>query len=264
MADTDHTELVDRLNLDAELLVVVALVGVTVLVDTVGRWALAAVGGTSLQPLALLIVLATVAVGATARWGLVVGLLVAGLVLGDWTGGVVHAFAALTAVVVCQRVWATREGYRWLGRYVAAAVSTTLALAAAAAWLSELLGVAPFSVAVVPSVVENLVPALLGAPAAWILSDVGRDRGWRVETEALSTRETALMFGVLAVWVGGGYLGSFVYRAAGTVPVAVFGQRLGRTAEWVIVLGGPQGRYAVLVFGVAAMLALAVTLQYDR
>jgi hypothetical protein len=71
------------------------------------------------------------------------------------------------------------------------------------------------------------------------------------------------MFGVLAVWVGGGYLGSFVYRAAGTVPVAVFGQRLGRTAERVIVLGGARGRYAVLVLGVAAVLALALTFRYE-
>jgi hypothetical protein len=263
MANTDYTEVVDGVGEETELLLVGALAGVTVLVDTVGQWALAAIGGTSLQPLALLVVVATVTVGAVAQWGLVGGLLAAGFIVGDWTGGVVNAFAALVAVVVCQRVWTAREGYRWLGRFVMAAVAATLTVAAAAAWLSELLGIAPFSVVVVPSVTGNLGLALLGAPVAWVLSDIVTGRDWRVEREAVSTRGTVLTFGVLALWVGGGYLGSFAYRAAGTVPVAVFGQRLGRVAERVVVLGGPQGRSAVLLLGVAAVLALAFTFRYD-
>ena len=76
-------------------------------------------------------------------------------------------------------------------------------------------------------------------------------------------RGYALLLAVLVVWVGGGSLGSFMYQAANTVSPELFGRRLGTLAEQVVVLGGPQGRYAVTALSVVAVAAIVVVLRNE-
>lgn len=268
MAITDVGAWLSRQEVDASVAVVGIVAGLTVLVDTLGSWAITAVAGVGVRPLALLVVLATLTVGAAARWGLSLGLLVSGLLLGDWSGGVVAAVAAFVAAGVCSRTWDARrrsdEWFRWLLRYGFVAVLSTLAFAATGAWLSDLLGAAAFSIVVAQSLAANLPLAVLGAPLAWIV--VETEGRWTDSTasKTVSTRGGALVAGVLVVWVAGGYVGSFLYQAANTVPIDMFGRRLVPAAETVVRLGGPQGRYAVFALGIVALGVLFVVFRSNR
>jgi hypothetical protein len=261
--DTDTIERTVALSRDSDVLVVGLVAGVTLLVDTVGRWLLTAVLGAGVGPLALLVVLATVIVGSRARWGLAVGLLGSGLLIGDWTGGVISAFAAFAAAILCTRLQVRPRGdsaVNWLARYATVAVSTALTLVAVTAWLSDLFGVTAFSIVVAQSLGGNVVLVLLGAPVAWLAADIGLTNGWRTDREGVSVRGLVLLLVVLSVWVGGGALGSFMYQAANTVPATVFGRRLGSVAERVVVLGGPQGRYAVTALSLVVVAAVVAVI----
>lgn len=101
---------------------------------------------------------------------------------------------------------------------------------------------------------------LLGAPVAWLAADIGLTNGWRADREGVSVKGLVLLLAVLSVWVGGGALGSFMYQAANTVPATVFGRRLGAVAERVVVLGGPQGRYAVTVLSLVVVVAIVAVI----
>lgn len=262
--DTDTSKRTVAWSRDSDVLLIGLVVGVTLLADTVGRWLLTAAFGTGMRPLALLIVLATVTVGSTARWGLAVGLLGSGLLLGDWTGGVLSALAAFAAAMLCVRLWAPSPGDSsliWLLRYATVAVITALTLTAITAWLSDLFGVTAFSIVVAQSLMGHVILALLGAPIARLSADVGVTTGRRVGREDVSVRGLVLLLVVLVIWIGGGALGSFIYQAANTVPAAVFGRRLASVAEQVVVLGGPQGRYAVTALSVVAVAALVAVLR---
>lgn len=266
MADTDTIERTVAMSRDADVLLVALVAGVTLLVDTVGRWALSAVLGVGVRPLALVVVLGMVTVGSRARWGLVAGLLGSGLLVGDWTRGVISAFAAFAAVTLCARLWVERSddsATEWLVRYVAVAGLTALTLVATTAWLSDLFGVTAFSIAVAQSLTGNVALALLGAPVAWLSADSNTTKSWRTDSEGISMRGYALLLAVLVVWVGGGSLGSFMYQAANTVSPELFGRRLGTLAEQVVVLGGPQGRYAVTALSVVAVAAIVVVLRNE-
>lgn len=267
MTDTNHTKLVDRLNIDNELLLIGLVAGVTLLIDTVGRWALAVVLHAGVGPLALLVILVTTAVDKRVRWGVVVGLLSSGLLLGDWTGGVINASAAFVAIVVCERLrvqhFADEGVTRWFRRYATVVAIVGLTVVAVSAWLSDLTGIATFSVVVAQSLTGNILLALLGAPAAWVVADVSSTRGWNSSSVGISAKQKTLVLVVLVTWVGGGYLGSFLYRAMNTIPSAIVGRRIGELAEQAVVLGGPQGRYAVTALSVISVAVLVAVLRFD-
>jgi hypothetical protein len=187
--------------------------------------------------------------------------------VGNWTGGVITAVAAFAAVGVCVRIGGLRQPdsslAEWVPRYAAVAVITASTLVAVTAWLSDLFGVTAFSIVVAQSLTGTIALALLGAPLAWLSADVGVTGDWAADRESVSVRGLALLLVVLVVWVGGGALGSFMYQAANTVSASVFRQRLGTIAEQVVVLGGPQGRYAVTALSVVAVLTLVAVLRYE-
>lgn len=268
MSGVDIHQRVTREEFVTELTPIVAVAVLTVLVDTAGRWALTAAVGVGVRPLALLVVLATAAVGARARWGLAVGLLGSGLLLSDWSGGVVTAIAAFAAAAVCARLGVgprpQTERHWWFAHVAAVVVLSTLTLGATAAWLSDTLGVAAFSIVVARSVTTNAPLALLGIPAVLAVAAVGQGRGWRgaIHSEWLPTRRTLLAGVVLVVWTGGGYVGSFMYRAVNTVPLDTFARRFGTVAVMIIRAGGPQGRVAVFCLGVVAIGALLAVFEY--
>jgi hypothetical protein len=263
MIDNSTIERTVARSRDSDVLLVGLVAGVTLLVDTVGRWLLAAVLGPGVQPLALLVVLAIVTVGSRARWGLAAGLLGSGLLVGGWTGGVISAFAAFAAAGLCARLWVRRpddDAVNWLVRYATVAVITALTVVAVTAWLSDLFGVAAFSIVVAQSLGGNVVLALLGAPVAWLSAESSLTNGWSTDRDGVSVGGLVLLLVVLSVWVGGGALGSFMYQAANTVPATVFGRQLGAAAERVVVLGGPQGRYAVTALSLIAVVAIVTVI----
>jgi hypothetical protein len=268
MSGVDIHERVTREEFVTELTPIVAVAVLTIVVDTVGRWALTAVVGVGVRPLALLVVLATAAVGLKARWGVAVGLLGSGLLLSDWSGGVVIAIAAFAAATLCDRLRVgprpQRQWHRRFGHVAVVLVLTTLTLGATAAWLSDTLGLAAFSIVVVRSVATNAPLALLGIPVVMIVAEVGRKRKWTGAThsEEPSMRQTLLTGVVLIVWVGGGYFGSFMYRAVNTVPLDTFARRFGVVAVMIIRVGGPQGRFAVFCLGVVAIGAMLAIFEY--
>jgi hypothetical protein len=267
MASTDIDAWMSRYEFDPDVVTVAAVTGVTILVDTVGAWALSATVGVGVRPFALLVVLTTMAVGATARYGLAVGLLGSGALLSDWTGGVISAVAAFAAAAVYSRLWYGRaETNGWLRplvRYEVAAVLATLTLAATSAWLADVLGAAVFSTVLARSLTANLPLAVLGAPVGWLLADLGAGRRWRTATRGLSSTGRLLVAGVLVAWTVGGYLSSFLFQATSLVPIELFGRRLGTAAETVVVLGGPQGRNVVFLVGATAIVVLFVILRRE-
>ena len=268
MSGVDIHEHVTREEFVTELTPIVAVAVLAIVVDTVGRWALTAVVGVGVRPLALLVVLVTAAVGSRARWGLAVGLLGSGLLLSDWSGGVVIAIAAFAAATICGRLGVgprpQTEHHWWFVHVAVVAVLSTLTLGATAAWLSDVLGVATFSIVVARSITTNAPLAVLGIPAVMAVAAVGRRRGWTgpAHAEWLPTKRTLLAGVVLVVWVGGGYVGSFMYRAVGTIPLDTFARRFGTVAVMVIRAGGPQGRFAVFCLGVVAIGALLAIFGY--
>lgn len=267
MAKIDTVARTGWFEVDSDLVVLGGIAVLTLLVDTVGTWGLSAVAGVGLRPLALLVMLTTVTVGTKARWGLAAGLLVSGLFIGNWPTEVATMCAAFGAATICGRLWDTSQDRtnrsRWTFNYVVVAVATTLMLAATTAWLSDLFGVAAFSIVVSQSLSGNLVLVLLGVPAAWVLVGVRSERRIRDRTETLPTKRVILTLGTLVIWVGGGYVGSFLYQAAGTVTPETFGRRLGAAAERIVVFGGPQGRYAVFLLGILAVLTLVVLFRHE-
>jgi hypothetical protein len=195
-------------------------------------------------------------------------MLLAGLLVGGWTGGVISAIAVFITVVVCGHMWAAPRkeagSLRWLSEYAFVALVATLTLAGTSAWLMDAFGTAAFSVVVGQSIVANLPLALLGAPVAWLVADFGLRGNERGQSKASSTRERLLVVVTLSVWVVGGYVGSFLYRAAGTVPADTFGRRLGDAAATVVRLGGPQGQYPVFVLGVVVLVTLFAVFRYGQ
>jgi len=248
--------------------VLVAVIAVTVLAETLGAWTLATLVGVGVRPLALVVVLGTVTVGVIARWGFAVGLLLTGLVLGDWTGGVISAFAAFAGTVVCSRVGLSRSGeadrHRWVVQYCSTATLTTVALATTAGWLSDALGVATFSIVIEKTLATGLPLALLGAPLAWRLTERAGNLSRGHSRAVASRRDRLLLAGVFVLWVTAGYAASFLYRWLSTIPEQMIATRLGYTVETIVRIGGPQGCYIVFSIGVVAAITLFLWFRTGR
>ncbi|WP_136592398.1 hypothetical protein [Salinigranum halophilum] len=266
----DSTNIRERFSVElfpTGIITIAVTAGSALLFDTVVSWALTAVLGVFIQPFAFLVTLGVVAIGAHARWGLSLGVLLSGIIAGDWSGGVASGLAVFIAAVVGSQLWVSDHEnlvwYRWLTHYGFVALVSTLTLAAATAWLADAFNIALFSIVVSQSFTANLVFALLGAPVAWAVADIGRRWGELRPPRAISMSERLLALGILSLWIIGGYVGSFLYQAAYTVPIELFGRRLGDSVESVVRLGGPQGQYAVFLLGVIALVALFTALRSE-
>jgi hypothetical protein len=143
--------------------------GAVALADTVGRWGAVAALGTDVRPIGFVLVAVALVAGRPARWGSAAGLFATGALLGDWTGGVVHAIAAFAATTVAVRLWVPGNDrgvgwMEWLPSYVVVAVTVVFAFAATSAALSDVLGRAAFGSTLARTVVTTLPLALAGAP----------------------------------------------------------------------------------------------------
>lgn len=244
---------------------VVLLTLVVAFLETFGQWGLSAVVGTSVRPSGVAIVVATVLLGAPARWGLAGGMVVAGGALGDWSTGAVYALAAFTASIVCFRLWDSSRrdttSVGWIAEYEGVALVTVVLFAATSAWLTDLLGWTAFATPVVVTVAANLPLAAAGGLLAWPLAGATAERR-RPDAEAVTPRTKVAVAGTVFLWAGGGYVASFLYQAMNQVPTALYGRRLPAFAEPVVRFGGDNGSVVLTVFSLVS-LAVIVYLLAD-
>lgn len=242
---------------------------VVALADTVGRWVAVAALGTGARPVGFALVAAALVVGRPARWGSAAGLLAAGVLLGDWAGGVVRAAAAFAATTVAVRLW-IRGGDRdagwleWLPSYVVVATTVVLAFAATSATLSDVLGRAAFGVALERIVATTLPLALVGAPLVRPIAERAAGTSWSLPSRPLPGRSRAVVVGTVLCWTVGGYVGGFLFATVEQAPEGAFARRFSPSLETFISLWGPRGTYAQLLLGAAALAVLAVVLRQDR
>ena len=244
---------------------------VVALAETLGGWALAGGIGLGLDPIGLVLVGLSVAVGRPARAGSAAGLLAAGALLGDWSGGVVHAVAGFVATALAVRLWPRRDGDgsgrvgvpAWLLRYGFVAAVAVLAFAATSAWLSDVIGRATFAVTVRRTVLTALPPALLGAPLVRPVVQRASGRPWRDPGGPIPRRSRVLLAATVACWTLGGYVGSFLFGALELAPPGSVGRRISPAFEAFVALWGPGGTYAQLLLGMAAVAVLTVLLRRE-
>lgn len=248
---------------------VLLVAAVVVLADTVARWTIAAGVGLGVRPIGFGLAAAAVVVGRPARWGSAVGLLAAGLFLGDWTGGVVNAIAAYVATVLAVRTWASggedqdMSWSEWLLRYGVVAIVTVFAFIAVESWLFDVLGRAAFSVTV-PRAVMTIVPlAVLGAPLVRPVARRAARASWEVPGRPLSERSRVIVVATVLCWVVFGYIGSALFRFIGQAPPGSVGRRISPALETFVGLWGQQGTYAELLLGLLALVVLAVVLRRE-
>lgn len=251
----------------------VLLIGVVVaLASTASQWALTAIVGPWLQPVVLVVFIVAIVAGKLAKWGSATGLLVAGALLGDWSGGVACALAAFIATVVAVRLWAHEDSARttsarwhaWFIRYATAGTGAALVFAAVEAWFLDMFGRISFGAIISRTVVASLPLVLLGAPVAWIVLQRVANIEWRTPAEPMNKPTRAFIIAIASLWIVAGYVSSFVFRAAELVPQDELGNRLSPTIEWFIVLWGPQGSYAQLLLGMVSLVTIGAVLRMTR
>jgi hypothetical protein len=265
MTDTSHDP---RREVPLAAILVAVVVA---LAETLGGWALAGGIGLGLDPIGLVLVGLSVAVGRPARAGSAAGLLAAGALLGDWSGGVVHAVAGFVATALAVRLWPRRDGDgsgrvgvpAWLLRYGFVAAVAVLAFAATSAWLSDVIGRATFAVTVRRTVLTALPLALLGAPLVRPVVERASGRPWRDPGAPLPRRSRVLLAATVACWTLGGYVGSFLFGALELAPPGSVGRRISPAFESFVALWGPGGTYAQLLLGMAAVAVLTVLLRRE-
>jgi len=242
---------------------------VVVVAGTLGRWSLAAGFGLGARPVGLVLVGAAVVVGRPARLGGAAGLLATGLLVGDWSGGVVDAIAAYVATVVAVRLWAREDDRRevgwagWLLRYGAVAVGGVLVFASTGALLFDLLGRAPFSIAVRRTVTASLPLALLGAPLVRMAGERATGTDWSVPGAPVTGRSRRILLGTVVCWSLAGYVGSVLFRVIGLSPSGSLGRRIAPAFEAFVTVWGPQGVWAQLLLGLVALGVIAVVLRAE-
>ena len=239
------------------------------LTDTVGRWAASVALGTGVQPIGFVLVAAALVTGRPARWGSAAGLFAAGVVLGDWTGAVVHANAAFVATTIAVRLWDRSDGrdvgwMAWLPSYVVVAVTALFAFAATSAVLSDVLGRVAFGSTLGRIIVTTLPLALVGAPVVRPLVERAAGTPWSLPGRSLSGRSRTVVVGTVLCWAVGGYVGSLLFGAVEQAPEGAFARRFSPAVEAFIALWGPGGTYAQLLLGVAALAVVAVVLRRSR
>lgn len=256
----------------------VIVVGIAVLViETVGRWLLAATLGLWIQPTGAVVTIGAILFGPVVAPGVFVGTLVAGLL----TSGTVPALASAAAVatgVLLGGVAAAEFGPKrttnlrsWLLRYVFVASCAVCIVAATDGMLADTLGVAPFQLEAGRFLTTNLSLALVITPVAWYATrrtandepPRGVDsRGLREpgDESLLNTRRRAALFGTASIgWVLAGYIVGFVFRATERVPAERIGDRLVPAAARVLELVGPRGIVVQVVLGGVALAVLFVS-----
>ena len=265
MTDTSHD---GRREVPLAAILVAVVVA---LAETLGGWALAGGVGLGLDPIGLVLVALSIAVGRPARPGSAAGLLAAGALLGDWSGGVVHAVAGFVATALAVRLWPRRDGDgsgraavpAWLLRYGLVATVAVLAFAATSAWLSDVIGRAAFAVTVPRTVLTTLPPALLGAPLVRPVVEWASGRPWRDPGAPVARRSRVLLAATVVCWTLAGYVGSSLFGALELAPTGSVGRRISPSFEAFVALWGPGGTYAQLLLGVAAVVVLAVVLRRE-
>ena len=238
--------------------------------NTVAKWAIVAGLGLDIRPLGLGLVAAAVAVGRPARWGSAVGLLAAGLLLGDWTGGVVYAISAYVATTLGVRLWARSDGSRdsawsdWMLRYGLVAVGTAFAFIAMESWLFDVLGRAAFSVTVPRAVMTTVPFAVLGTPLVRPVARRATGTAWEVPGRPMSEWSQAIVVATVLGWTVLGYVSSALFRLIEQAPPGSIGRRISPALETFLGLWGDQGMYAELLLGLLALAGLAVVLRRAR
>lgn len=235
--------------------------------DTAGQWLVAGGFGLGIDPIGFVLVALAVVVGRPARSGSPVGLLVSGLLLGDWSGGVISAIAGYVATVTAIRLWARGNGdddigmIEWLLWYGIVAVAAVFAFAATSAWLSDILGQGAFSVLVGRTIVNTLPLSLLGAPLVRPVIKRVSEAPWRELGFPVTGRSKVLLVGIVVLWTIAGYVGSFLFRAVELAPPGSIGRRVSPVVESFVGLWGWQGVYAQLLLGGIALLLLGLTFR---
>ena len=253
----------DAVRTAARVAVVVALV------ETIGHWAVAAGLGLGVDPLGLALVALAIVVGRPAQSGSAAGLLVAGVLLGDWSGGVVAATAGFVSTAVVVGLW-PHEGANddagwgvWLLRYGLVASTAVLGFAATSAWVADIVGRAAFSVTVGRTLVTTLPLALLGAPLVKVAAEQVPGTPQWSPSHPMTRRSRAVVVGTVLCWTVGGYVGSFLFRALGQAPPGAVGRRISPLVGTFVDLWGPQGTYAQLLLGTMALAVLGVVFRRE-
>jgi hypothetical protein len=229
----------------------------TAVTTTLGEWLVSSLVGSSVQLLGFAIVTLTVLFGRRARWGIVLGVLGAGLLLVGTTVATTEAFAALVASVVCGRLWVESrvdvDWRAWSLRYAAAAIVTALAVGTATAWLAELLGTASFFISLSSVVAMNLPASIVGLPVAWTLTRLGDESVWNPSHTMESSRTRLLTTGAVSCWaLVGAALSGFVAFAR-LASVEAIGRRLHVVAEVISRLAVANEQPIHVVVGLAAL-----------
>lgn len=254
--------------------VIATAVGYTALALAVGSLPvpgfLSVAAGVAL-PLALLF-------GPVAGWGVAAGVVLAALLRGSFGPPTLAAVAAvLVLAALGPRLWGavprlssgdppTALSARAVLEYVAVALVSVVAAAATVGWGYELLGVAPFHLVALPTVLPLAATTLAVGPPLLIAGGRFADR-LPVRTPAPHPSRAAALGAVLVpLWVAAGAVVSLGFRVAQSLAPTTFTSR-GLDVLVTLVdpaLVGQGGRRVQVVLGAVALLLVATLVTRPR